>query len=540
MNIDQIAEDFVEKLVEQSPELATGLGVDLGQDRWSDYSPEGVEADHELHQKTLAAIESVPLNSASDQVCYAAMKDRLGVQNDQYQLGEPWRNLNNISCPIQDVRDTMAQMDLTTTEGKANLAARLSRMSEAFTGYAQTLKVGVEKGLTPALRQVQAGINQLEALSAQTSLLDTYAEASSATQETLTAAKAACQELADFLKREVAPHAQTEDGVGAERYQVASHKWVGHQIDLDETYEWGQAELARIIAEQEAVAAELYGPGTSVEEAIERLNADPKYQLKGVDNLQEWMQQTADDVISKMDGVHFDIPAEIKEIECCIDKAGTGGIYYTGPSEDFSRPGRMWWSVPAGEDTFVTWQELTTVYHEGVPGHHLQIGQQMVEAGRLNRWRRQLCFNSGHAEGWALYSERLMDELGFFPDQGYRMGLLDGQRLRAARVVLDIGVHTGKMRPDGQGKWDGEYAWEFMKQNVAMAPGFLRFEVDRYLGWPGQAPSYKVGQRLWENLRDEYLSQGLGDLKDFHRVALREGTLPMQVLADVVLGKNAK
>ena len=122
----------------------------------------------------------------------------------------------------------------------------------------------------------------------------------------------------------------------------------------------------------------------------------------------------------------------------------------------------MWWSVPEGVTEFDTWRELTTVYHEGVPGHHLQIGQAVVNRGQLNTWRRQLAGTSGHAEGWALYAERLMQGLGYLDDPADRLGMLDGQRMRAARVVLDIGVHLGKPRPDGNGVWTGDYAFGFL------------------------------------------------------------------------------
>ncbi|OKL48262.1 hypothetical protein BSR28_00675 [Boudabousia liubingyangii] len=537
MNIDQIAEKYVEDSVKLSPETATALGLPENQDRWTDYSPAGVEAVRDLVENTLKAAKAAEPENHSQEVTKIALLDRLGVDLAWYENQEPYRDLNNIACPIQSVRDTLSQMDMSTDQGKADVAARISRMGEAYRGYAETLKAGKEKGVLPAKRQVGLGIEQLKDLSREESLLDIFGKEANATPEQIKAGKAACDELADFLAQEIAPYAPDVDGVGRERYEVFSHQFVGHQVDLDETYEWGQEELARIVAQQEEIARELYGPGVSVEEAFEKLNADPKYALHGVPALQAWMQETADGVVAKMDGVHFDIPEQIKKIECCIDKAGTGGIFYTGPSEDFSRPGRMWWSVPPGQEDFVTWQELTTVYHEGVPGHHLQIGQTMVESENLNRWRRLFCFNSGHAEGWALYAEKLMDDLDFFPDQGFRMGLLDGQRLRAARVVLDIGVHLGKPRLDGQGTWDAQYAWEFMKQNVAMSDAFLRFEVDRYLGWPGQAPSYKVGQRLWEQLRDDFLAKRPGELKEFHRLALREGSLPLGVLREVVLSQ---
>ncbi|HOQ54042.1 MAG TPA: DUF885 domain-containing protein, partial [Micropruina sp.] len=277
----------------------------------------------------------------------------------------------------------------------------------------------------------------------------------------------------------------------------------------------------------------------SIDDAVRVLDGDAHRKLDGTKALQEWMQTTADTAIADLNGVHFDIPEPVRRIECMIAPTQNGGIYYTGPSDDFSRPGRMWWSVPPGVEQFNTWREKTTVYHEGVPGHHLQIGQAVHNRDELNMWRRLVCWVSGHGEGWALYAERLMQEFGYMDDLGDRFGLLDGQRMRATRVVLDIGVHLGKPAPQqwGGGTWDADKAWELLKANVNMDEKFLRFELNRYLGWPGQAPSYKIGQRLWEQIRAEAAEQA-GDafsLKDFHTRALNLGSLPLSVLRDAVL-----
>ena len=234
------------------------------------------------------------------------------------------------------------------------------------------------------------------------------------------------------------------------------------------------------------------------------------------------MQETSDAAIEALDGTHFDIPVPVLTLECRIAPTQNGGIYYTGPSDDFSRPGRMWWSVPPEVTTFNTWREKTTVYHEGVPGHHLQIGQAVFQRATLNTWRRLACWTSGYGEGWALYAERLMADLGFLDDPGDRLGMLDGQRMRAARVVFDLGVHLGLEAPAewGGGTWDADKGWEFLKANVNMPEAFIRFEWNRYLGWPGQAPSYKIGQRLWEQTRDAAAAEAEAKGEEFDRARL--------------------
>jgi uncharacterized protein (DUF885 family) len=237
--------------------------------------------------------------------------------------------------------------------------------------------------------------------------------------------------------------------------------------------------------------------------------------------------------------VHFDIAEPIRTIACKVAPINDGGAWYTPPSEDFSRPGTMWFSFTDDHELYSTWRETTTVFHEGVPGHHLQCAQVVHRADLLNRWQRLLCWISGHGEGWALYSERLMDELGYFDDPGDRLGFLDMQGFRAARVIVDIGVHLGLTIPADNpfgwraGEvWDAPRVFEFMRAHSRMEDGQLAFEVNRYLGWPGQAPSYKVGERIWLQARDQVkATQGAAfDLKEFHTAALDLGSIGLDPL----------
>ena len=344
--------------------------------------------------------------------------------------------------------------------------------------------------------------------------------------------------LASYL-RGIEADAPVDDAFGRERYALHSRDFVGATVDLDETYEWGLDELARVAAEQDAVIRRIAGDGATMADAVAVLERDESRRLHGTDALRAWMQETADAAIEALNGVHFEIPEQVRTIQCKIAPTQNGGIYYTGPTEDGSRPGQMWWSVPPGVTEFNTWREKTTVYHEGVPGHHLQIGQAVWNRAELNQWRRLVCWTSGHGEGWALYAERLMQEFGFMDDPGDLLGLLDGQRMRATRVVLDIGVHLRKPAPErwGGGIWDADKAWELLRANVNMDESFLRFELNRYLGWAGQAPSYKIGQRLWEQLRaDVAAKQGAAfSLKEFHSKALNLGSLPLGVLREALV-----
>lgn len=340
------------------------------------------------------------------------------------------------------------------------------------------------------------------------------------------------------MAEDLAPNGLPKEAVGRDHYQLASRRFLGAEIDLEETYAWGWEELKRLADDMEATADRIL-PGSSVTEAAAHLDNDPARQLTSTDALKSWMQNKADEAIAELADVHFDIPEPVRRIECMIAPTSDGGIYYTGPSEDFSRPGRMWWSVPESVTSFGTWRELTTVYHEGVPGHHLQVAQTAYRAELLNRWQRLMCWVSGHGEGWALYAERLMDDLGYLDDPGDRLGMLDGQSFRAARVIIDIGMHLELTIPEDNpfgfhpGEvWTPELGREFIGQHCLMEDAFLDFEVARYLGWPGQAPSYKVGERIWLQAREDARTRAGAafDMKAFHRAALDLGSLGLDPL----------
>lgn len=546
--IDAIAEQWVETLVQLKPEVGTYIGrTDVG-DRYSDYSPAGHDAYIEAASRTLGALRSATAVDAVDRVTQTDLSAELELDIASSEAGLQYRDLNVIASPAQELRDVYDLMPTATVEDWSTIRARLSALPEAVDGYIATLREGIARGITPARRQVTEVYEQVLRTGADDGFfIDFAANAvpedgqlpASLAAELSTGAGAAAvayHRLADFFAHELLPVATEQDAIGRELYALQSRRFLGATVDLDESYEWGIEELARMVSEQEAIANEIL-PGASVEEAVAFLEQDPARKLHGTEALQRWMQETSDRAVEELGRTHFDIPQEIRALECMIAPTQEGGIYYTGPTDDFSRPGRMWWSVPAGVTEFDTWRELTTVYHEGVPGHHLQIGQAVVNRGKLNLWRRQLAGTSGHAEGWALYAERLMEQLGYLDDPADRLGMLDGQRMRAARVVLDIGVHLGKPLPDGSGTWTAEYAFDFMGRNVNMSPEFVRFEVNRYLGWPGQAPSYKIGQRIWEDLRDEAARrEGTSfDIKDFHRRALDLGGVGLDTLRTAML-----
>lgn len=547
--IDAVADAYTDTLVRLNPSFATILGVPGHDTEFQDFSPAGIAEFAAAARETLRELAGLAPADDVDAVTLDAMRERLGLQLEIHETGWDAAELNNIESPAQNIRSIFDLMPTDTQEHWEHIAGRAHNVPGALGGYIESLRAAKAAGRVSASRQVGIVIEQTTRYAAEDGFFAKLAAGAGtpdgplpeALQKKLdngaAAARAAYAEFAAFLQDELLPVAPDKDAVGRERYALASRSFLGAEVDLEETYAWGVGELGRIIAAQEAVAGEIR-TGASVAEAKEILNNDPSRRLKGTDALTAWMQGLSDRAVAELAGIHFEIPDVMKTLECRIAPTADGGIYYTGPSDDFSRPGRMWWSVPEGEDTFTTWAETTTVFHEGVPGHHLQIATAVYRRELLNSWRRNVCWTSGHGEGWALYAEKLMEELGYLKDPGDHMGMLDMQRMRAARVVFDIGVHLELEVPQrwGSGAWTPEKGLDFLKANLDISDGQLQFEFARYLGWPGQAPSYKVGQRLWEQIRAELEARPGFELKAFHTKALNIGSVGLDTLKRAMLG----
>ncbi|MGH8997171.1 MAG: DUF885 domain-containing protein, partial [Acidimicrobiales bacterium] len=339
-----------------------------------------------------------------------------------------------------------------------------------------------------------------------------------------------------WLRVEYLPSATPKDPVGRERYSLAARYFTGAQLDLEDTYQFGWDELSRIEDRMRTVSEQIR-PGASIHEAIEVLESDPAKVIDGVDAFQRWNQNLIDTTIEELNGTHFDIAEPIRRCQAMIaPPGGAAAMYYTGPSEDFSRPGRTWYPT-MGKTRFPLWREVSICYHEGVPGHHLQVAQVRYLSERLTRFQRLAGFTSGHGEGWALYAERLMGELGYLEDPAFELGMLSAQAMRAVRVIVDIGMHLELAIPSTERyhpgeRWTPELALPFVIERSCFPEDFMASEVDRYLGMPGQAISYKVGERVWLECREAAGSRkgAAFDLRDFHRFALDLGGMGLDQL----------
>jgi len=546
--VDQISDRYLADLAALDPLTATYLGIPGYDDRMTDFSPAGWGERAGLARRAVRDVDAADTDTDRERVAAAQLRERLGVELDLYDSGWLTADLATAGCPMHSVRQIFDLMPADSAEDWAVIATRMRAVPESLNSYRAGLSHGAGAGRVAARRQVVGCAERARGYAGAGSGPSFFAEfvqrfdRGGALRRELDEAAAGANEayagFAGFLTEQLLPVAPQREAVGRERYALASRYFTGTVLDLEETYGWGWEELARIEAEMRSTARALTG-AEDVEAAIVALDADPARQLRGADGLQAWLQETSDEALHGLAGVHFDIPEPVRTLECRISPTSGDGIYYTGPSEDFSRPGRMWWSLPKGVDVHNTWREKTTVYHEGVPGHHLQVGQTAVRSQELNRFQRLLCWVSGHGEGWALYAERLMQELGYLDEPGDRMGMLDSQAFRAARVVLDIGMHLELEIPTGAGmhegeRWTGQIGLEFLRAHAHMDDQLRQDEISRYLGGPGQAPSYKVGERVWLECR-QAAQQRHGDafdLKAFHAAALNLGSMGLDPLRE--------
>ena len=541
--IYEISDQLVEKIAALHPIAATSLGVPGYEKELGDFSPEGLFESADMAQNTLKELETVPVDNDADRRAKEVITEDLEADLESYRRGEPFRKLNILSSPLQSIRMVFDYMPRENQEDWENIASRLSKVSGALNGYKETLRQGIRDNLVSSKRQTIECSKQALTHSGTsgeysffTELENSYNE-SNLLSESLRSdirsgvanAKNAFDDFSNFLTSEYINHASSQDGVGEERYTLSAREFNGISIDLKETYEWGWEQLRWVESEMQTTAEKIL-PGSDIESAKALLESDPARSIEGEDEFRNWMQDLQNKTIDQLDGTHFDIPKPVRKIEAMIAPPGGAlAMYYTRPSGDFSRPGRTWYPT-GGKTQFPLWGEVSIAYHEGVPGHHFQLGTSVFLEDTLSRYQRQLGGTSGYIEGWALYAERLMGELGYLENPDYYLGMLRAQALRSVRVIIDIGMHLNLDIPDDSdfypgAKWSPELGLEFIQTRSHFPKDFVASEIDRYLGIPGQAISYKIGERVWLQAREEAKARSIGNfnLKDWHTRALNLG-----------------
>jgi uncharacterized protein (DUF885 family) len=551
--IYEIANDYVERSAALDPVGATGEGVAGHDHELTDYSPEGSAARAALTRETLLALDAETPAGDRDRIASEMMRERLELAVSQYEHGEELRDLRVLGSPLQSIRQCFDLMAYDTDDDWAVAAERMTHVPESLATFRSALEEGARRDLVAARRQALACALQAEtwggltgeepffrALAARYSSSANGGPANRTVPATLNRAAddatAAYADIATWLRETYAPVATERDAVGADRYRLQARMFCGMELTLAETYDWGWEELYRIEHAMGEVGERIL-PGEGLPAVIDYLEHDEHRAIEGVESFREWLQALIDRSIADLNGTHFDLAEPIRRCEAMIaPPGGTAAMYYSGPSEDFSRPGRTWYPT-LGKTRFPLWREVSICYHEAVPGHHLQIAQVRYLAEELSRYQRTAGFVSGHGEGWALYAERLMGELGYLDDPAFELGMLSAQAMRAVRVIVDIGMHLelpipARERYHPGDRWNAEIALPFVIERSCFPEDFMKSEVDRYLGLPGQAISYKVGEREWLAARAEVQARKGADfdLKAFHSFALDLGGMGLAQL----------
>ena len=528
--INVILDSFLEESIKLSPIGATMLGVPGLDDQLDDLSMAGNEKRADLIRRTLNAIKNETPVNEFDRIARDVAVERLTSELNLNDTFEARILFNLISSPVTSIRQVFEMMKKDQPETISHVTKRLDGIESAFEGWKSTLEFVAAQGKVNSRRQVLATAGQLEtfskgAFSAVAKKFNPAAD-NQALMGAAQKAERACAALAIWMRDVYAPQCLAADGVGETRYKMWARHFTGADLDLRDTYEWGIKQLEMINERMWIAAKKLYPDATTLREVADRLDSDSRYTVEGEEELLKKLRDFIAAAVERLDGKEFDIDPRIRKCEARLAPEGSASAaYYMGPSEDLTRPGTTWFPT-MGRKTFGWWHIVSTWYHEAVPGHHLQVATTKVNTERLNRFQRNRVWVSGYGEGWALYAERLMDELGAFADPGYEMGYLSAQGLRAARIVVDIGMHCGYKDFNGE-VWNAESAFKLLHERALLDEISARSEVDRYLGWPGQAISYKVGERFWMEARED-AKKRLGakfELKKFHSFALNLGPM---------------
>jgi uncharacterized protein (DUF885 family) len=548
-----VADRFVSRWAELEPTAGLIYGLAGTPGRLSDWSPEGRARLAEALRDGLQELDRTPLGDEADRRAAAVMRDRLqtwlasaAAQDWTLQLDAGF-----LAPPAMD-RIALSTAPLADAGDAELLASRLEGLPRGMQGYAAALRLGLDEGrlgprvlaerLVAMLRESARGDGgYFRGLAARAAALPRVdARAAGQLDTAGRAADAAFDELAEWLERDYLPRAAEDPAVGPERYERALQEHLGLTADPVELAAWGWEELDRLEQEMRHEAAAGW-PGLPVQEVLDRLDNDPaEPSAAGPDELLGWLRQIDRQVAQRL-AEEFDIPRQLGELRHELAPPGSAaGAYYLPPTEDGARPGVVVWTVPPGRVPLWRWQTFS--HHEGIPGHHLELGGVRFLPTPLTRFQSALCEISGYSEGWGLYAERFMDELGAFDRPATRLGFLVSQTFRAVRVVVDTGLHLGLRVPVGLAD---PAAGQVITPQVAVGllvrhgwqtRDFAQSEVLRYLGNPGQAVAYKIGERQWRRVRAQARQRipGLTN-RQFHTTALRLGPLPLRLLGPELL-----
>jgi uncharacterized protein (DUF885 family) len=551
LSIDQFFEESFKQLMLRDPESVTieGLSDSFGvrDDQLTDISDAYVRETHEMQKAILAILQSydysalTPEQQTSYEVYFWYLDDLVRQQtfmyndypvNQIYVLGVQYltQALFTDYQTIQDIEDAQ------------DYIARLEQVDTKFDQLIEGMKLRQKAGIIPPKLILQFSLSDIQRIASSspksTPYYQTFEEKVGALtnlsneerQELLDAAEKeirssvipAYKALAKYVER-LQSRASLGNGVwqfsnGKEFYNYLIHHHAGTDMTPDQIHQLGMSELERVHREMRVLFDQLgYPKDDSLAQLFNRVMSD--YGTLQGNQILEGYEELIRQADQKLETAFDMRPNGI----LTVASIPGGSAYYSAPAIDGSRPGIFYAPVQGYEPRF---KMPTLAYHEGIPGHHFQIS--LAREMDLPLFRKVLTFNA-YAEGWALYAERLAKELGWYEGNPYGdLGRLQMEAFRAARLVVDTGIHTKK--------WGFDKSVDFMVENTGLSQRYLQYEVGRYIAWPGQALSYDIGmlkilelrQKVMDHLGDKF------DLKEFHRLILSSGSVPLTVLEHLV------
>jgi uncharacterized protein (DUF885 family) len=541
--VNALADRFWESILELEPETATFYGDERYADRLTDRSAEGRAQARAVMSQAAADAAAIPLDglSTEDRITRDMIQviGELAVEEDEQGLHQ-LRVVDQMAGPQQLLPQLTQFQPVDTPEHLEAFLARVAAYPAYMAANEDILREALQTGLTAPSIVTERTIAQVERLLAipiDQAIIPASAQgASDADRERIRDAVRehvypADARFLETLRGEYRHASREEPGIwsapdGDRIYRTAIRSWTTLDMDPAEIHQIGLDELASIEAERRTISrAEGFGDGTA---AYRRsIEADPDNTPATKDDLLARAREDIDRAMAVAPRFFGRMPAagcEVRAVEDYKERDAPPAYYYP-PSGTGSRDGIYYangFDLPSRKYTKLA----TTTYHEAAPGHHFQITLEM-EHPTLNAFRRlgARMVAGAYVEGWGLYSERLADEMGLYRSEAERFGMLDAQAWRAARLVVDTGIHA--MR------WDRQRSIDFLETEAGLSPTDAAIETDRYIGWPGQALTYKLGQRQIEALRREIEARdgAAFDLSAFHDGVLGHGSLPLATLA---------
>lgn len=546
-----LADQYWDTMLEALPSSATMLGDHRFDDRIEDLSAAAEERVLATYRDLLDQVTAFDVAglSAEDQVTHRLLQAELGLMVDRYS----WRPTEMASDQMDGVHAMLLmsapQMNAPQPENAAALVQRHRQIGTMLEQAVQRFRAGLAAGRPPARITVERSLNQLDGYLASDLATDPFVtfagpsdwDGESAWRAELTEVardviRPALRSYRDVLAEELLPAGRPDDRAGlcwlgddgADIYRrlLRQHTTLP-DLGAEEIHQVGLAELERLRDEYAVIGTRQFGTA-DLAEIFARLREDPKLRYRTAEEIMDDARGALKAATDEMRNWFGRLPKESCDIVPVPDflEADSPTAYYFPPATDGSRPGTYF--VNRHEPTEqLRYETASVAYHEAIPGHHLQLAIAN-ELDQLPRFQRLSFANTAFVEGWALYSERLADEMGLYHDDLGRLGMLAGDSWRSCRLVVDTGIHAMG--------WSRQQAVDFMLANAPVGEGHIRTEVDRYIAIPGQAVGYKIGQLEIQRQR-RAATERLGDrfdLKAFHDVVLTSGSVSLPVLRELV------